>query len=72
VDQLDQRAPTMVEILLWAHSILSLALHVITICVNLGAIWVSLLSHRAMHGWRRTVRRPGDVQTRRHGLTTLG
>lgn len=41
VDQLDQRAPGLVEWLLWAQGLASLALHIITTGVNLGVIWVS-------------------------------
>jgi hypothetical protein len=40
VDQLDQRAPSLVEWLLWAQGEISLGLHVITLGVNLGVIWV--------------------------------
>ncbi len=41
VDQLDQRAPGLVEWLLWLQGLVSLALHVVTVGVNLGVIWVS-------------------------------
>ncbi len=40
VDQLDQRAPSMVEVLLWVQGTLSLALHMVTLGINLGVIWV--------------------------------
>lgn len=41
VDWLDQRVPTLVEWMLWLMSQISLVLHVITVGVNLGVIWVS-------------------------------
>ncbi|KAI8472414.1 MAG: hypothetical protein J3K34DRAFT_519751 [Monoraphidium minutum] len=40
VDQLDQRAPSLVEWLLWLQGLVSLGLHVITVGVNLGVIWI--------------------------------
>ena len=40
VDQLDQRAPSLVEWLLWAQGLVSLAMHIVTTGVNLGVIWV--------------------------------
>eukprot|EP00877_Chromochloris_zofingiensis_P010645 jgi/Chrzof1/5834/Cz16g17170.t1 len=40
VDQLDQRMPGLVEMLLWFHSLVSLALHVLTVGINLGVIWI--------------------------------
>jgi len=41
VDQLDQRAPGLVEWLLWLQGLISLGLHIVTVGVNLGVVWVS-------------------------------
>lgn len=41
IDWLDQRVPTFVEWLLWLMNQISLVLHVITVAINLGVIWVS-------------------------------
>lgn len=40
VDQMDQRAPGAVDWMLWAQGLVSLALHIVTVGVNLGVIWV--------------------------------
>jgi hypothetical protein len=41
VDVLDQRLPSLVEWLLWLVNQTSLTLHVLTVGINLGVIWVS-------------------------------
>lgn len=40
VDWLDQRVPALVEWLLWGVYQASLMLHVLTVGINLGVIWV--------------------------------
>jgi hypothetical protein len=42
VDWLDQRMPTLVEWILWGVYQVSLMLHVVTVGIDLGVIWVSL------------------------------
>lgn len=42
VDWLDQRVPSLVEWLLWLVYQISLILHVVTVGINLGVIWVSV------------------------------
>lgn len=41
IDWLDQRVPNLVEWLLWFWYQISLMLHVLTVGINLGVIWVS-------------------------------
>lgn len=41
VDWLDQRLPTLVDWMLWFWYQISLTLHVLTVGINLGVIWVS-------------------------------
>lgn len=63
VDQLDQRAPSLVEWMLWLQGLISLGLHVITVGVNLGVIWVgepeivvrsrSRVVHNSMQWWQQ-------------------
>lgn len=58
VDRLDRRAPRAVEWLLWAQGALSLALHVVTVGVNLGVIWVRVrVDDRANPRQRAPLRR---------------
>lgn len=40
MDWLDQRVPSLVEWLLWFVYQVSLLLHVLTVGINLGVIWV--------------------------------
>lgn len=40
MDWLDQRVPSLVEWLLWCVYQVSLLLHVLTVGINLGVIWV--------------------------------
>lgn len=40
VDWLDQRLPTLVDWMLWFWYQISLTLHVLTVGINLGVIWV--------------------------------
>ena len=47
IDWLDQRVPSLVEWLLWFVYQISLTLHVLTVGINLGVIWVSLVAAAA-------------------------
>lgn len=57
IDWLDQRMPSLVEWLLWFVYQISLAMHVLTVGINLGVIWVSEWGCRggaeAVPAWRR-------------------
>jgi len=51
VDWLDQRVPSLVEWLLWLVYQISLVLHVVTVGINLGVIWVSVHTFASTRAW---------------------